>query len=126
MRVLLLAHGNWLGPARFPQALKHVGAEVALICKKGDMASMSRFVDRMVFVDTSKEREILEAIDRVVREWNPALILPGTDVMVSTLIKYRLMATSQAIDLTEAKLPSSTNRWWHEIRIDSYPERSTY
>jgi biotin carboxylase len=89
MRILLLAQWNWHGPARIPKALKQAGCEVAAVCKKGDWTSLTRFVDQRFLTDTSDEAAILAVLDRVIREWQPDLILPGTDNMVSTLEKYR-------------------------------------
>src|SRR5690349_19735066 len=91
MRVLLLAQWNWHGPARIPKALKQAGCEVASVCKKGDWTSLTRFVDRYFFADTSDEAAILAVLDRAIQDWKPDLILPGTDNMVSTLEKYRRM-----------------------------------
>ncbi|MBC8063277.1 MAG: ATP-grasp domain-containing protein [Chlorobia bacterium] len=99
MRVLLLAQWEWQGPARIPKALRNAGCEVAAICKKGDWTSLSSFVDRFYHVDTNDEGAILSTLDRAIREWNPEIILPGTDNMVSTLTKYRLAVTSGPTDL---------------------------
>ena len=100
MRILILAQWNWHGPARLPWALKKAGAEVALICRKGDLASMSSHVDRMVFADTSQEQAILDALHRTMVEWKPAIVLPGTDNMVGTLGKYRLLVNQGALTLS--------------------------
>lgn len=101
MRVLLIAQWEWHGPARIPKALKQVGCEVTAICRKGDWTSLSRHVDRFVYVDTNNEAAILSTLDRTIREWRPEIILPGTDNMVETLSKYRNAIESGQVDLDQ-------------------------
>ncbi len=99
MRVLILSQWDWHGPARIPKALKAEGCEVAMICRKGDWAALTRYVDQRYLVDTTDEREILHRLDTAVREWQPQLILPGTDNMVSTLMKYRSSVETGVVEL---------------------------
>lgn len=103
MRALILAQWDWHGPARIPRALKQNGCEVAAICKKGDWTSKTRFVDRHFFVDTSDEAAILGALERVIQEWQPDLILPGTDNMVSTLAIFRSHVMEGRVNIPEAQ-----------------------
>lgn len=107
--MLLIAQWEWHGPARIPKALKQAGCEVAAICRKGDWTSLSRFVDRLFYVDTNDEAAILSTIDRAIREWRPELILPGTDNMVETLSKYRLSVDAGRIEL-DTELKAVLNR----------------
>jgi len=101
MRVLIVSQGNWQGPARIPRALKQAGWEVAAICRKGELISQTRFVDRFFFTDTADEASVLRAMHQVCLEWQPDLILPGTDNIVETAQKFRLMSESGQIDLPE-------------------------
>lgn len=101
MKVLILAQWSWHGPARMPKVLKKAGCEVATICKKGDWASMSSFVDRFFYVDTAEEKSILTAFDRALREWRPDVVLPGSDNMVRTVLQYRSAVLNNAFPLDD-------------------------
>ncbi len=101
MRVLIVSQGNWQGPARFPKALKQVGWEVGAVCRKGELVSHTRFVDRFFFTDTSDEAAVLQAIYKAVADWEPDLILPATDNMVETAQKFRLMVEAGRFELSE-------------------------
>src|SRR5688572_7878132 len=99
MKVLLLAQWSWHGPARIPKALKRADCEVATICRKGDWASLTRYPDRFFYVDTSEERSILDTFDKALREWRPDVVMPGSDNMVRTVMKYRNGVLKGAIKL---------------------------
>lgn len=99
MRALILNQWKWQGPARLPRALKQTGWDVAMICKKGEWASLTRHVDRFFHTDTADERALLQTLQHAMAEWRPDVILPGTDNMVETLQKFRLLAEQGRVSL---------------------------
>lgn len=102
MRVLIVSQWMWQGPARFPRALKNAGWEVAALCRKGEWISYTRFVDRFFFTDTSDEYAIIRTLHEAISQWRPDLILPGTDLMVETLQKYRDLVEMGQLELDDA------------------------
>ncbi len=101
VKVLIIAHWRWHGPARFPRALKKVGFEVAAICAKSDLISMTDFVDRFFYTDTNEEAAVLQTFDNALRTFRPDIILAASDNLVRTLQVYRRQVEAGKIQLDD-------------------------
>ncbi|HJP82704.1 MAG TPA: ATP-grasp domain-containing protein [Fimbriimonadaceae bacterium] len=118
MRVLILAQSNWQGPARAPKYFKLAGCEVATLCKKGDIAGLSKYLDRRYYADTTSEAAVMTALDHALHDWRPDFILPGTDRMRTALANY-LRINERAPEPVDSQILNAVRNSLYDLSKES-------
>jgi len=90
--VLVITMGmDYVAPARMPFELQRAGFRVALLAPRKALAAQTSYVDTIgYFPDGVKFQEWVGIVAGTVRTVKPALILPGDDVTVRTLMQLVL------------------------------------
>ena len=82
---------DYIAPARMPFELQRAGFRVALLAPRNALATHTEYVDQIgYFPDDVKFQEWVGIVVGVVRTIKPALILPGDDITVRTLMQLVL------------------------------------
>lgn len=86
-RVLMVSTASrWLGTARMPRSLAKAGFRVALLAPRDSIGLRSRYVERKaVLSDEATPMQWLLALVAVIREVNPALVVPCDEVAIRLL-----------------------------------------
>ncbi len=90
--LLIITMGtDYIAPARMPRELRRAGFRVALLTPRESFAAHTEFVDQVGhFPVDVKFHEWVGIVVGTVRAVNPALILPGDDVALRTLMQLVL------------------------------------
>jgi len=90
--VLVITMGmDYVAPARMPFELQRAGFRVALLAPREALAAQTSYVDTIGhFPDGVKFKEWVGIVAGTVRAVNPALILPGDDITLRTLMQLVL------------------------------------
>lgn len=89
-RILLVAVDSWHGSARLPTAFQSAGFEVALLCRPGVVASLSRGVEHRFALHADKgSRSNSSVVCRTVADFSPDMVVPLDDASVRMLHAVR-------------------------------------
>jgi hypothetical protein len=90
--VLVITMGmDYVAPARMPFELQRAGFRVAMLAPRDALAAQTSYVDKIgYFPDGVKFQEWVGIVAGTVRAVNPALILPGDDITLRTLMQLVL------------------------------------
>jgi hypothetical protein len=90
--VLVITMGtDYIAPARMPFELQRAGFRVAMLAPRNAFAAHTAFVDQIgYFPENVKFQEWIGIVAGTVRAVNPALILPGDDITLRTLMQLVL------------------------------------
>src|SRR4051794_8647628 len=90
--VLVVTMGtDAIAPARMPHELRRAGCKVALLTPRDSLAAHTEFVDRIGFFPAEVTLfEWIQVLAGALREVEPALILPGDEVALRTLMQLAL------------------------------------
>lgn len=85
-RILILTTRDWFGSARLPAALARAGFEVGALAFPGALITQSSYVSAQFSLPSAaSDLELLTAIERTLRAFAPALVVPGDDPAVEVL-----------------------------------------
>jgi hypothetical protein len=90
--VLVITMGtDYIAPARMPFELQRAGFRVAMLAPRNAFAAHTAFVDQIgYFPEGVKFQEWIGIVAGTVRAMDPALILPGDDITLRTLMQLVL------------------------------------
>jgi hypothetical protein len=90
--VLVITMGiDYVAPARMPCELQRAGFRVAMLAPRDALAAHTSYVDKIgYFPDGVKFQEWVGIVAGTVRAVDPALILPGDDITLRTLMQLVL------------------------------------
>ena len=90
--VLVVTMGmDYIAPARMPFELQRAGFRVAMLCPANALAAQTEFVDQIgYFPENVSFQQWVSIVAATVHAVEPALILPGDDITLRTLMQLVL------------------------------------
>ncbi len=90
--LLIITMGlDYIAPARMPRELQRAGFRVAMLAPRNSLAAQTAYVDQVGYFPADvRLHEWIGIVAGTLHAVNPALILPGDDVTVRTLVQLVL------------------------------------